>query len=355
MGSPIPVITPELLARAEALHRAHPVVECHSDIPIDLYRRRRAGEESPLCDDHLPRLRAGGVAVQLLAVGGDVPEVHDPEGSPHLRALQTIDDVLVEAGRCDGLRAVETAGDLDAALAVGEVALVLHLEGLKPILGAGVVRAMALLRHFHRLGVRSAQLTWNGGNELADGVGVERPGGLTPLGREVVAELERLGIMIDVSHLSEPSFWDLLEVVRGPVVATHANAFALCPHRRNLRDDQIRAIAASGGFVGVCFIAAFIGEEPSLARLLDHVDHLVGLAGPDAVGVGPDYVEFALDLMTEPGSEHVYLGPEGLRRVETLPVFTAGLLSRGYPEDGAARILGGNALRVLRRTLPDFG
>jgi membrane dipeptidase len=349
------VISRELLARAEAIHRTHPVVECHSDIPIDLYRRRRAGEESPLCDDHLLRLRAGGVAVQLLAVGGDVPEVHDPEGSPHLRALQTIDDVLVETGRCDGLRAVETAGDIDAAIAAGEVALILHLEGLKPILGAGNSRASALLRHFHRLGLRSAQLTWNGGNDLADGVGVERPGGLTPLGRDMVAELERLGIMIDLSHLSEPSFWDLLEVASGPVVATHANAFALCPHRRNLRDEQIGAVASSGGFVGVCFVAAFIGEEPTIERLLDHVDHLVELVGAEAVGVGPDYVEFALDLMTEPGSEHTYLGPEGLRRVETLPVFTAGLLSRGYSEDDTAKILGGNALRVLRRTLPDWG
>jgi membrane dipeptidase len=349
------VITTELLARAETLHREHPVVECHSDIPVDLYRRRRAGEESPLCDDYLARLRAGGIAVQLLAVGGDVPGVHDPEGSPHLRALQTIDDVLVEAGRCDGLRAIETAGDLDAAMAADEIALILHLEGLRPILGAGNSRATTMLRHFHRLGLRSAQLTWNGGNDLADGVGVERPGGLSPLGREVVAELERLGIMIDVSHLSEPSFWDLIEVATGPVVATHANAFALCPHRRNLRDDQIRAVADSGGFVGACFVSAFIGEEPTLERLLDHVDHVVALVGVEAVGVGPDYVEFALDLMTDPDEVHVYLGPEGLRRVETLPVFTAGLLSRGYSEDDVAKIVGGNALRVFRRTLPDLG
>jgi membrane dipeptidase len=348
-------IAPELLARAEALHRAHPVVECHSDIPVDLYRRHRAGEESPLRDDYLPRLRAGGVAVQVLAVGGDVPLTHDPEGSPHLRALQTIDDVLVEAARCEELRPVETAGDLDAAIAAGQIALILHLEGLKPILGAGASRAAPLLRHFHRLGLRSAQLTWNGGNEIADGVGVERPHGLSPLGREMVAELERLGVLIDVSHLSEPSFWDLLELADGPVVATHANAFALCPHPRNLRDDQIRAVAGSGGFVGVCFVASFIGEEATLDRLLDHVDHLAALVGTDAIGVGPDYVEFALDVMVEPGSEHAYLGPEGLRRVETLPVFTAGLLSRGYSEDDAVKILGGNALRVLRRTLPSFG
>ena len=147
-------------------------------------------------------------------------------------------------------------GDLDAAIAAGRGCPDPPPRGPEADpRRRRLERATALLGHFHRLGLRSAQLTWNGGNELADGVGVERPGGLTPLGREVVAELERLGIMIDVSHLSEPSFWDLLEVARGPVVATHANAFALCPHRRNLRDDQIRAVADSGGFVGVCFVA----------------------------------------------------------------------------------------------------
>lgn len=330
--------SPELLARAEALHREHPVVDCHSDLPIDLFRRRRAGERDPLAGDWLGRLRAGGVRFAFLAAGGDVPGDHDADGRPNLRALQMIDDVRTEADPHPGLRIVEWAEDVEAAIAADQVGLILHLEGLRPLVGR-----LDSVRHFHRLGLRSAQLTWNGPNELADGVGVPRPGGLTPLGREVVAELDRHGILIDVSHLAEPGFWELVALARGPLVASHANAAAVCPHPRNLRDDQIRAIAESGGYVGVCFVPAFIGDPAGLERLLDHVDHIAGLAGVDAVAVGPDYADY-LD-----GNDGF---PEGLRRVETLPVFTAGLLGRGYTDADVAKIAGGNALRILRRILP---
>ena len=348
--------SPSLLERAQTLHRAHPVVECHADIPIDVRRRRLAGERAPLCDDYAKRLRAGGVRFQFLAVGGDVPGVHGLELGPHETARRMIGDVLDEQAGCPDLRIVLAASDLDAAIAVDQIGVILHFEGLKPVLDGGAEQAPPLhvssnLRDFHELGLRSVQLTWNGRNELADGVGVPSPRGLSPLGRELVAELDRLGILIDVSHLAEPGFWNLVEIVRGPIVASHANTAAVCPHARNLTDEQLRAIARSGGFIGVCFIAAFIGEPASLERLLDHVDHIVGLVGVDAVAVGPDYVEFALDLMVEPGEESSYLGPEGLRRVETLPVFTAGLLARGYSEDETAKIVGGNALRVLRAVL----
>lgn len=337
---------PDLLARAAALHRAYPVVECHTDVPIDVYRRRRAGAPSPYCDDYVPRMRSGGVRVQFLAVGGDVPGHHQVDGDAAAAARAMIDDVLDEEPRCERFRVVRTAADLDAAVERDQVGFVLHLEGLQPL--AGRLGAAAEL---HDLGVRSAQITWNGPNELASGVGVDPPGGLTALGREVVAEFNRLGILVDVSHLAERSFWDLVELAQGPIVASHANAKAVCPHRRNLTDDQIRAIAETGGVVGVCFIADFIGRPATLDRLLDHVDHLTGLVGVESVAVGPDYVEFAADLMIEPGQSDIYLGPEGLRRVETLPVFTAGLLERGYAEADAAAILGGNMLRVLRRTL----
>jgi membrane dipeptidase len=346
------VISPELIERAEALHRAHPVVECHSDIPVDVYRRRRAGEPAPLCRDYAKRLRAGGVRFEFMTVGGDVPSVHDAEGRPNLRALQTIDDVIAEVERCPELRIVESESDLDRTVEADAIGLVLHFEGLKPLVGK-----TSMVKHFWRLGLRSAQLTWNGKNELADGVGVISPGRLSPMGREIVAELDRLRILIDVAHLSEPCFWDVVEVARGPICASHANARVLCAHPRNLTDDQIRAIAQSGGYAGVCFLSAFIGEEATLDRLLDHVDHAVELVGVDAVGVGPDYVEFARDLLAAGDSQGIDYGdlefPEGLRRVETLPVFTAGLLGRGYSEEDAAKILGGNALRVLREVLPN--
>jgi membrane dipeptidase len=331
------------------------VVEAHADIPMDLWRRRRAGEVAPLRDDYLGRLREGGVRVEFLTVGGDMRVTMDGEGRPDARARETIDDVVEEAQGSDELRVVRTAADLAAVLAGDEVGLVLHFEGCRPLLGQ-----VELAHAFYRLGLRSAQLTWNYPNEVADGIGAAKPGGLTAEGREIVAELDRLGFLFDVSHLAEQGFWELIDLVRSPVVASHANAAAIWPHPRNLSDEQIKAIAAGGGYVGVCFFPAFIGPEPTLERLLDHVDHLAELVGVDHIAVGPDYVDFALDLMTadlSTGDAPVDYGPsfefpEGLQRVETLPVFTAGLLEAGYSEAQTAKILGGNVLRVLRDVLP---
>jgi membrane dipeptidase len=337
------VVSADLLERARELHRTHPVVEGHADIAIDIRRRRLAGERFPLREDYLERLREGGVRFQVLMVGGDVPMGGGDKAT--LRALEMIDDVLSELSGCAECRIIDDADDLDEAIAEDQIGLILHFEGCRPIESVRPGQASPL-GDFAKLGLRSVQLTWNGGNRFADGVGVESPGGLTDAGRELVEELDRLGILLDVSHLAEPGFWQVMELAQGPVIASHANAHAVCPHRRNLKDDQIRAIAQSGGLVGACFVSDFIGDDATLDRLLDHVDHVVGLVGVDAVGIGPDYLDFAPDLM--PGLEY----PEGLNRVETLPVFTAGLLGRGYPDEDVAKIVGGNSLRVLRTVLP---
>jgi membrane dipeptidase len=350
----VTVVPAALLERARELHASHPVVEAHGDVPMDLRRRRLAGERSPLRDDHLRRLRAGGVRVEFMTVGGDMPVTMDGDGRPDLRARELIEDVVSEADDCPGLRVVRARADLDAVIAGDQVGIVLHFEGCRPLRGQ-----VDLARAFHGLGLRSAQLTWNVRNELADGVAEHEPGGLTDAGRELVTELERLGVLVDVSHLAEKAFWDVMEIASRPVVASHANAASVWAHPRNLTDAQARAVAASGGYVGICFFPAFIGPEPTLARLLDHVDHFAGLVGCDHIAVGPDYVEYVLDLMVADmttGDALVDYGdswrfPEGLRRVETLPVFTAGLLERGYREVDVAAIAGGNALRVLQQLL----
>ncbi|MFQ5425975.1 MAG: dipeptidase [Gaiellales bacterium] len=345
----------EALQRAEELHQEFPVVDCHGDIAMDVLRRQQAGEAAPLADDYAARLRQGGVRIEFMTVGGDQPLSMDGVGSPALRALELIDAVLNEADRSPDLQVIRTQADLDLTIARRSVGLVLHLEGLAPARGRP-----ELVRTFHRLGVRSTQLTWNMRNEVADGVGEAVPAGLSTVGREITSELDRMGYVIDVSHLAPHGFWDVVELADGPIVASHANAMTIWPHPRNLEDDQIWAIASSGGFVGVCFFPAFIGEESSLDALLDHVDHLVGLVGADHVGVGPDYVDFARDLMLADltwGGGGIDYGDDlefgaGLDRVETLPVFTAGLLERGYSETDVAKIIGGNAVRLLREVLP---
>lgn len=190
-------------------------------------------------------------------------------------------------------------------------------------------------------------------------------------------ELGRLRLLVDVSHLAPPGVLEVAELVEGPFVASHSNADAVHLHVRNLTDEQARLVAASGGLVGLCFFPLFIGTPPTLERLLDHAEHLAALIGVEHLAVGPDYAGGAIDaFVADMAGDTVYgagagagLGaaagapgapalpdwavyPEGLRDVRTLPDFTAGLLRRGFGEDEAAAILGGNALRVLRAVLP---
>lgn len=351
-----------MLDRARALHAACPVVELHADVPLDTSPRRRAGEEAPLAGDWLGRWREGGVDVTVITCGGDMPVSCDarPGGRPDLRAKEMLGDVLAEAAACPELRVVRSARDLDEGLARGQLGLVLHLEGARPLRGR-----LDLLHELHGLGLRSLGLTWNPRNEAADGVGVQDAHGLTHFGRDLVRQAGRLGVLVDVSHLAPAGFRDVADLVEGPFVASHSNADAVHLHVRNLTDEQARAVAGSGGLVGLCFFPQFIGSPATVERLVDHAVHLAGLIGVEHLAVGPDYAEvsaFVADMAgdTVYGAGAAAAGglpdwavyPEGLRDVRTLPEFTAALLRRGFAEHEVAAILGGNALRVLRAVLP---
>jgi len=187
-------------------------------------------------------------------------------------------------------------------------------------------------------------LTWNRRNALGRGAGTGDPsvdgtGGLTDFGRRVVAEMERLGMIVDASHLSDEALDDLLAMARRPVVASHSNSRSLCPHRRNLTDAQAERIAATGGLVAATFAGLFVDEVPAkvgLDRFLDHVDRLVAVAGSEHVGIGSDFDGF-------PASLGVVL-PDCSR----MPELTAGLLERGHTPDTVGMIMGGNWLRIIR-------
>jgi membrane dipeptidase len=345
--------------RAFELHANVPVVELHGDVPQNTWPRRRGGEQAPLRDDWVLRWRRGGVDVEGLTVGGDMPVSMDGDGRPDVRCREMIADAVDEAEASDSLTIIRSAGDLDVARGEERIGLLLHLEGCRPLLGS-----LGGLHALFDLGIRSAQLTWNGGNELADGVGVPEPGGLTKLGREVVREMQRIGVLVDLSHLAPAGVRDVFELTDRPVVASHANAAALHPHPRNLTDEQIRGIAATGGVVGLCFVPTFIGPPATVERLVDHADHVAALVGADHLALGPDYVEMALptmlaDMRDDPlyadeggGLPEWAVFPEGLQRVETIATLSAALLERGWSENDVTKVVGGNALRVLRSVLP---
>lgn len=315
------------LPDAARLHRDALVADLHTDAILEVAsgtRDLRVRGASGHLD--LPRMQEGGVDLQVFALF-----VHPRfAGSGFARVTQLLDafDGLDRAD--DRLVRATTAAQIEDAVRSGRIAGVLAVEN-----GSAIDGALANVDRLYARGVRMMSLTWNQSNDLADGTMEEVHGGLTPLGRQVLRRMEQLRMVVDVSHLSERAFWAVLEASTGPVVATHSNAAALVPHRRNLSDEQLRALARSGGVVGVNFYPAFTGG-PTLGRVLDHIDYLVKVMGVDHVALGSDFDGFTQTV-------------EGLEDVTRLPAITAGLLARGYRPEDVRKILGGNVLRVFRQ------
>lgn len=329
------VLVVGLMASAEVLppsaadlHRAATVVDLHCDTLLDVHSKKRdIAIRSGVGHIDLPRLQEGGVDVQVFAAF-----IHPKEAQRGFaraaELIDTLDRLVAMHGQILG-RAT-TVAEIESLLAEGKLAAILSIEN-----AVAVEHELSNVERLYRRGVRIMSLTWNLSNYLADGAQEERHGGLTPFGREVVARMQDLGMVIDVSHLSARSFWDVLTASRGPVIATHSNAAGLTPHPRNLSDDQLRAIARRGGVVGVNFYPPFTGGA-ALAQVLAHADYLVKVMGVDHVALGSDFDGF---------SQRV----RGLEDVSKLPNLTAGLLARGYSPTQVRKIVGGNALRVFRQ------
>ena len=282
----------------------------------------------------LPRMRAGGINAQIFACFPGFDRLNACPTSASLARVEAFYTLMARAP--EQLTLVLTAQDLAQLTPQGPIGGILGLEGVEPLAGQ-----LSLLRTFHRLGVRNVGLTWNPRNAAADGVEVGSSFGLTPFGRDVVAACNDLGIMVDVSHLNPAGVEDVLRLSRKPVIASHSNARALCDHPRNLTDDQIRAIAQAGGVIGATFVSEFLtsdDREATLDDLLDHIDHLVQVAGVEHVGLGSDF-----------DGCHP---PQELNSGEKYPAITAGLLRRGYSPQDIRKILGENFRRVFLEVLP---
>lgn len=336
---------------AAALHRDALVVELHSDVPIDVVVRRRKGERKVLLRHHLPRWRAGGVKASVLTVGGDQESqrLHDP-GDPFRSALLTLADVRADIGESEGaIGLVTTPAEVRAAAAAGRFAVLLNIEGAAPLRGS-----LLALDLFAELGLRAVQLTWNLRNEVGDGVGEDPASRLTRFGRALVSHANRTGILLDASHLGEGCFWDLAERTTRPFVCSHSNPAARHPHKRNVSDRQIEAVAKSGGLVGIaCYPGFFAEKAPTLEHVLDHAEHTLAVAGPGHVGFGPDYIDYA-EAIVQAALEASGLGygpprpfPQGIARIEEVGNLTVGLLRRGHPPAVVRDVLGEAYLRVL--------
>jgi membrane dipeptidase len=307
-------------------------------------------------------LDAAGPLIQPRDLGRYLPELRAGHVTTVLSTVAAIEDsrytmgVLAEWLRLERsatlpFRIARTVAEIEAALGAGQLAVVLHFQGGDPI-----EADLNLLDAYHALGVRVMQPTYNARNRLGDGCLERANSGLSKFGRAAVARMNELRIVVDVAHVGIRTSLETVEASEAPVIVSHGNARAVHDSRRNLNDEQIAAVAESGGVIGVCAFPAFVSEkDPDLERLLDHVDYLVATAGHVHVGLG-------LDFSTETASDYDYYGyeedtyprppwiyPQGIAGFADERHLAAGLRRRGYSDEQIHGIARGNFLRVFER------
>jgi membrane dipeptidase len=373
-------------ARAQKLHDSALVVDTHADTPQRfLDEGFDIGSTDPKDIGHLSldKARRGNLGAEFFSIWVD-PETNQGHFARH--TFDLIDSVYEQAARHpDRMMMAFSPSDIDRAHKEHKLAALMGIEG-----GHSIENDIHLLRDYYRLGVRYMTLSWSNTNEWADSSGdiddqkVEHHNGLTDFGKQVVLEMNRLGMMVDISHVADKTFWDAIATSKAPVIASHSSARALVDAPRNMTDDMLRAVAKNDGVVQVNFYSGFddtdyrkamltqtkdqaaavqqlvdrmkaegktvtyVDEDrierewaakiprPPLKSLIDHIDHIAKIAGIDHVGLGSDFDGVS-------GAT-----PQGIDSAADLPRITQALLDRGYKEEDIRKILGGNLMRVFR-------
>ncbi len=338
------VVTPEALE----IHQSGMLWDGHNDLPWTM----RASADSSFdkidiskpTEFHtdIPRLREGGVKAQFWSVFVPVSTMAD--GNAYITTMEQIDLVHRMCDRYpDDFQIALTADDVERIVAEGKIASLIGVEG-----GHSIENSLARLRDLYERGARYMTLTHSRNLDWADSCTDEpRVGGLNAFGEEVIREMNRLGMLVDISHVSPECMKKTLAVTEAPVIFSHSSARAICDHPRNVPDDVLKLTAENGGIVMVNFFSGFVLPKSmtearrdalgDLRIIVDHIDHIVGVSGIDHVGMGSDY-------------DGIPRLPRGSEDVSTYPRLTQELLNRGYHRKEIHKILGGNMLRVLRET-----
>ncbi len=308
------------------------ILDAHCDTALSVYETNGNLYENSFHLD-LKRLLVSGERVQFFAAFAE-PRTYR---NNILTRVISIIDVIYEAQErySDKIAVCCNAADIDKVIAEGKVAAVLSIEGGECLNGE-----LSVLRQLYRLGVRSMLLAWNHRNLLADGSGEQHGAGLSDFGRQVVAEMDRLGMIIDVSHLCEASFNDVLSLAKKPIIASHSNSKAVCCHERNLTDSQLSDIRSNGGVVGINFYPYFLNntESANIDDVVRHIEHICSVIGEDHIGIGADY----------DGIECI---PIGLESTERIPALFERLQQLNYSSRFIEKIAGRNFMRVIEQVL----
>ena len=364
------------LARAEVteaevmrVHRSALLIDTHNDVPMKTVKGFDIGKASRKGSTDIPRMKAGHVGATFFAAY--VPGRYAKQKTAAEYARKVIRSIRqdVIARYPDTFVFAGTADQIVAARKQGKIAALIGLEG-----GHAIEDSVKILREFYDSGVRYMTLTHSNTNNWADSSGdvasktVKHHGGLNVLGRDIVKEMNRIGMIVDVSHVADDTFWDVLEASQAPVFASHSSCRALSNARRNMTDDMIKALAKKGGVIQINFACDFLNEgvrtdrvaekrkvnakygdnqddlriavesqfkRATLADVVAHIDHVVKIAGIDYVGIGSDF-------------DGIDCAPAGLDDVSKFPNLTRALLEKGYTAEQIQKIYGGNTLRLMR-------
>ena len=331
------------------------IIDAHTDIPTQIFVKRNEGERNVLDNLHADRLCKGGINLQVLAIY--VEARYKPRRSLEM-ALRQLEALLDDISESSEFMLIKNKKDLDSAIEQKKIGAILSMEGAEPI-EAGI----ELLHLFFRLGIRILGFTWNQRNKLADGVDeIVSGGGLTSYGRVVLKEAFRLNILPDISHMAPAGVSDVIELATGPVIASHSGARSIYDYPRNLSDEQIVKIAKTGGVIGVPAISVLIGPPglpiPTVETVVDHIEHLVRVAGENHVGFGADFIDYLaeLDSMGRIGNEWDINSQEketqGLYTASDIPNLREAMNKRNFSNKLINKVLGENFLRVFYESLP---
>ncbi len=255
--------------------------------------------------------------------------------NPMLRAVELLDKAKQEVLKND-IKLILNSSDLNSVIDNNLCGAILSIEDARALCGE-----LASLRFFYDYGVRAMTLAWNDDNEVTDGADSLKNSGLTPFGRKVVKEMNRLNMIIDVSHITEKGFWDVLEESNAPVMASHSNCYSICSHRRNLNDDQIKALIKNNGLMCVNVYPPFLENNPDEAdidSIISHIDHVLSLGGEDILGLGSDF-------------DGIEITPKGINNVGDYEKIFAKMVNLGYNIKIVDKITYQNAKKYINNVI----
>lgn len=363
----------EISDRAKRLNAQAITVNIHDHMMFEFAIRKALGQTDIFNTWYLPQLRQGGFNVVATTIGSNSPCLCNLSDDLVFGSLEQWDMLKEEEAQARTFRICTNTEQIRQTVAEGKIALLLAFEGARALHGRAGENSMAMLHAFHALGLRVNCICGAARTMFGDGVGESRAeAGATTFGIELVQEMNRIGMLIDLTHLNDATFFDCIEASSKPVIVSHDGVQAVCPSECNLSDQRLRAIAKNGGVVGMEIVKTELvkgsqetGQLVTFDNVIDHIDHIVEVAGIDHVGLGLDYDNFPLvrnvhrAMCPFPGSiEGFYTGiPKGDHMTEDPNnvgegyVIAEYLVNRGYSDEDILKILGGNLMRVLEETI----